>query len=197
MKLSNTQLATGKLIVAIGKQLGKESRDIRIAIEVAEIETSLGENKRKNPKSSASGLYQYTKGAWHDRHRARGNPSDDEAAIRAFYADIDSLKGMYQRDKKGTAAGLSFDEYVYGRHMNGYFAHDISDGVHVYRSRKSETDAATEEVIDSYEEGQSKSEIDWPGDRRGADGGEVFVHGYVRGSGVEVSDYYRDWPHRA
>ena len=122
----NTMLSR---IVAYGDRHGFPNEDIRIAAKVAYIESTFGPDA-KNRNSSASGLFQYENGTWHDHHVKLGEKNNVDNQIAAFYDDLARYHAQYAQASENLKENVRFDEYVYIGHKRGenfVKRHDLDD----------------------------------------------------------------------
>ena len=63
MQLNKNQESVRDAIIAYGRKQGFSDQQVQIAVETAYIESSLGD-QLKNPKSTATGLFQYLDDTW-------------------------------------------------------------------------------------------------------------------------------------
>ncbi|MBI1308315.1 MAG: hypothetical protein GC129_00455 [Proteobacteria bacterium] len=216
-KLSKTQQQTADKIIKIGQEMKKSNVQIRTALKVAYIESSLGENKGKNPTSSARGVYQYLDGTWKNHEGSRDN---DEDSIRAFYQDMQKFEDRYdqhqeERQKNPTGgylmrspdnqipAGVSREEYIYVKHHDGPNAQgdsfkrdgDMEKGINIFRDRANRPNGANEASDDAMRNHKDSPARKVP--KRQASimdyPGMVEVSSYSR-NGITVSEHNRTRP---
>lgn len=131
--LSEQKLENAEQIIRIGREEGMSDASIRAAVKIAYIESSLGANKGKNPKSSARGMYQYINASWEERHS--GDRNNNEDSIRAYYKDLKRYENDYEESnrlrkedpeayekqplRKKFPEGTTLEEYAYVKHHDG------------------------------------------------------------------------------
>ena len=135
MPLTSQQQAVKRKVVDYGKRNGYSHADIQLAVNVAYIESSLGVNL-DNPKSTASGVYQYLIGTWNHRHKDLDRSSEDDQ-ITAFYRDMENFTNRFNGLSKDIKGDLTRNEYVYLKHHNGPNQDDFkkSPGRIIYNRR--------------------------------------------------------------
>ncbi len=127
MSLTAAQKEIANRIGQYGIDNGFTNSDINLAVDVALIESSLGQNLQ-NPASSASGLYQYTNDTWSDRHSAIGEKNNIDNQIKAFYADLSNYHGRYANNVTyEEKSDMTFNEYTYTKHHDGWNYDDFDE----------------------------------------------------------------------
>ncbi len=119
IRLTDVEKTMVSRIVAYGDGHGYSDEEIKIAVKVAYIESSLGSDMEKNQTSTAKGLYQYTDPTWQDRHAQLGDKNVADHQITAFFVDLAQDKISYQSLPPDVKEKLRFDEYVYIGHKEG------------------------------------------------------------------------------
>lgn len=94
MPLSTSQQSTMVEIINYGLNHGYTNEQIQVAVNVAYIESSMGDNL-DNPDSTASGVYQYLDGSWDAYYSDVGDKDDQSNQIDAFYQDLDKYADWY------------------------------------------------------------------------------------------------------
>lgn len=118
MALNDTQAEVFGEIVSYGENQGFTDQQIKLATDIAFIESSLG-IKLANPQSSASGLYQYLDATWNDRHAVLGEKNNQTNQITAFYSDLNYFTSRYNDLTQEVKGDVSLEEYVYIKHHDG------------------------------------------------------------------------------
>ncbi|MQM37624.1 hypothetical protein KBTX_01625 [wastewater metagenome] len=83
MSLTQAQENVRDEIVAYGRERGFSKKQIQIAVNVAFIESSLGQSL-SNPDSTAPGLFQYLDDSWETYHGDLGEKNSQGNQLRAF-----------------------------------------------------------------------------------------------------------------
>jgi hypothetical protein len=112
--LSSSQLTIIDQIVDAGKRGGYSDEGIKIAVDRAFQESSLGVfNSNGIPGNTASGLYQYTDGTWAQYHSDMTKSSTADQ-IDAFYSDLSTFAQSYSNDIASGAitSSMSLEDYV-------------------------------------------------------------------------------------
>ena len=172
--LSKIQQQTADKIISIGHSMGKNETQIRTAVKVAFIETSLDGTKKNTAGMSATGLYQYMDGSW---PKNSGNRLNDNDSIHMFYKDMQKFDNNYadhlyarQNDPVGYTkkpldqqmpVNITREEYIYVKHhdgasANGAFFHrdsNMNKGINIYNQKilgPSGANAVTDEAIKNH-----------------------------------------------
>jgi len=165
--LSSLQQETANKIIQVGRDLGKNDTQIMTALKVAYIESSLGENKGKNPNSSAKGLYQYLDGSWPSHEGERYN---DEDSIKAFYKDMQAYDNRYAKHRQlkdnDVPSDVTRDEYIYIKHHDGTNAagdsfnrdDNMDKGINIYDKRSGDANSIATDVMKNYQGYQANPE---------------------------------------
>lgn len=177
-KLTQIQNNTADKIIKIGRDMGKNDTQIMTALKVAFIESSLGENKGKNPDSTAQGLYQYLDGSWKSH---QGDRNNDEDSIRAFYKDMQNYDNRYsqhqadaqkepetykkQPTNQQIPADVTRDEYIYTKHHDGPNASgdsfnrdgNMDKGINIYDARSQGQNGADEAAAQALKKGKTEN----------------------------------------
>jgi len=133
MTLEPAQQATADRIIEYGLGKGYSFAEIEIAIKAAWIESNLGEHLGPphptpvNRHPTASGLFGYTDGNWHDYHHNGGNKNDFDNQIAAFYDDMVRYEARYGNLTNNYKDQVDIEQYIYIKHHNGPGSHDFSD----------------------------------------------------------------------
>jgi len=125
--LSEEQIKIQQKITKYGVDNGFSYGMIDIALNVALIESSYLPNA-SNPKSTASGLFQYLDGSWNTYHSSLGDKNDVNNQIEAFYKELNLYSSWYNDPKLNgnIAEGITFEQYVYIKHHDGRGYADIN-----------------------------------------------------------------------
>jgi len=138
MSLSEAQKSARNEIYNYGKENDFSDGDIQIALDVAYIESSVGDNLI-NGKTSATGLFQYIDATWNNIHGGLGSKDDQGNQIQAFYNDLITYRDWhYSPATNGNIpSSISFDEYVYIKHHDGRSETDFlnAEGLVIYNDR--------------------------------------------------------------
>jgi len=138
MQLSGDQRDARNAIYNYGIANDYVLEDIQIALNVAYIESSIGE-ELTNDESSAYGLFQYIVSTWNDRHAALGSREDQGNQIQAFYNDLSNYKTRFANGKNNgdIPDDLDFPHYVYIKHHDGWNeeSFDNAPGIAIYDNK--------------------------------------------------------------
>jgi hypothetical protein len=119
--LNDAQRAVMNEIVNYGLTNGFQSDVIGIAVQIAYIESRLGENTT-NSQSSARGLFQYLEGTWSTYHSSLGSRDVQANQIAAMYNDLAKYESWWANP--ATSSNIPKDkitlgEYMYIKHHDG------------------------------------------------------------------------------
>jgi len=122
MPLNQTQINNRNAIYQYGIENGYSSEHVQIAINMAYIESSVGQflvNKDKN--STASGLFQYNNPTWANRHNGLGEKNNHSNQIQAFYSDLSRYVSWYTNPETNSSipSDMSLTEYIATKHHDG------------------------------------------------------------------------------
>jgi hypothetical protein len=124
--LNQNQLQFANKIRDYGLQHGFSEEQIRIAVKVAYKESSLGQNMKG--AGTASGLFQYTDGAWKTSNPDGGRDrSSNDDQIATFFDDLDEYSKRYDALPDDEKAQMTREEYIYSLHHDGPFSDPTPD----------------------------------------------------------------------
>lgn len=117
LNLNQTQVQTIDQIVDYGNSHGKTATEIKIAVNQAFYESSLG---TMNSNGSHFGLYQYSNSTWSETHGDL-NINSQSDQVTAIYQDLATFEARYATGQANGAipGSLSFDDYFEIKHHLG------------------------------------------------------------------------------
>ncbi|WP_184429137.1 hypothetical protein [Xanthomonas campestris] len=129
--LSQAQSNTAATIVDYGLSHGFLFSDIKIAVNQAFYESSLGTMESNPSNSSVQGLYQYNAATWSDLGHSALNRASDSDQVAAMYSDIVAFHSRYN---SGIGSGaipstLTFENYIEVKHHLGSNSTDWNSAV--------------------------------------------------------------------